>query len=1488
MGINGEPLHGASAILVKPDVKLQPEHQTVQKTGLTLKLAEIKASAHVHAEKATWLIGVDNGPENQEPHVPISPDEARSQLEALAKGESIPPSEFISRSKQVLQTSARVKKEAAIEQSTLQEQAESRRREIQWKIDERTRELDRVTGIKKIPAAVEKRILREKRSAAQKQMDQLNAQSQTKQQLIDEITGQEKPIRQKQEEIILNEIGQEIKAIRTEYEQLLQEIIQDGTLPSEIRENYIQQVLAPEVDKIVEERKLPNAKKDEFYSALRDRIDHRKEPQEQRQPYQQELDRFFTYEGGFSSLMYSCDPLLNGNDEAVVSKFVAKMAAEDIAPIKTALYPTLKGWEARSTFEHFFDNPTRPQSGLNGDENLFGRQILSALDNEDSDFPNMDFWRAVKSSKSANEGFGEIIQRQDQKYYSTILDKSLSDTSGGDIDALFYYPTPEAVRNLVILAAADYQNYRSVHSNWVLNRLQKQPDWVSCLDKTETVYPALKSARPVLESWTWTEYQTQPDIQQAAGNLASSLFEGKNPVDPRLTELATVALPNGTILDILTDKNVIQPFDATIIKDAQSLLDKFSKEAIKRYQQNDFTDMNYANEYSFKRELREELFALLRLNPGETTGQKTEIIGRFSTLSQMILDNKDPQALRYLTNDSVLKKLREPSLKSEDISFFLQAYKTVPGLSTTFNLTEEFCNQFADKKDIDFFKNMSTSYIEITNQLVPVLQLVHKSDLSRERALELPTKAGDILSGDLFSVPIEFPKLYLATDQDCEFFRKILSSYNHNSQDIQDVTPILAKGFISRELALAFPQQAPALMDSQMRQTKSFIINHGNSLLKDTSDIKFLNNLVGEFGKKSDQLIRGYQECLAAGTISTTDKELVPEFARQFRIISPVTLGGYKEAKQAGHEKVYLAQLQALAERMTGSGAITDEERTKPYYKDLLQHVYSNNSGNWTSYKSNESCPDRSSDLAEFKIKPRYEMDLLSQSEIRVKEGEILDAVVKADIQKPILDVAEQMNALGHDKGKIEAALQERVDKTLQEIVEKGGLPDVNLEAATTLDEKMFLILTDSLYGTRSIDATSVKNLVINYEFTTFEDVSDYIAGTSDRVSRANNQDYALFCEVGTFYSDRIKEVNRRLVQAAWNNPTIAAVMPEYFTKLAQETTTAQRKDMINRLQIDKLGASESFVKQAGRMLEKRRGRKYTPDEVKNIIHRYESFTGGLTENASTSPIPETKAFYGQLRSQRERTFEALKTITGQEVDPKQARLGEVNLQEILNTEANIREGKYDEEQFASYTVQRFIDLFENERTKIDKELAKFESLSGKKREVLYGYVTKSKESAHARMVGGVCVSGDNPDKDPNQNIWNMPNYLQMVFQEPDTLQCQGLALLHHFNEGGKQVLTASLNPSSTYLYSVDESALFNGIAGSLEQFAAENGFDMIAVPQNHTIRTNRTGGEFEKAMDQRVAQIGKTFTFTDAKQFSYHPNYQIQEMDIIWEKPKA
>lgn len=758
-------------------VEQQPEQTAEQKKGLASRLIETKASVHDHAQKAIQLFNLRVAEaEVQQLHGNITPEDARTQLEVLAKDESITPSEFISRSKRVLSTSTQLRSQTEAEQKALEEQVSSRQSDIRWKIDERIRELDRAKGIRKVSAALEKRRLEGQKTSAQKQIDKLEPQVEAKQQLINQITEQEKPIRLKQEEIILTEILQEVQAIRGEYEQLLQEVFLDGTTTSEIREAYIKQVISPEVDKIVEERRLPAEQKDKFYSALQNYLDHREEPQEQREVYRQELNKLFSNDNGFYSVRDSCETLLNGGDKLIVQGLIADMAAADIIPIEAAVVPELRSYDQQSRFSTAFNKAIDPAADrwIRYD-NTFGSQILRKVNEQTTwHFPNMPLWQAMKSSKAANEIFGEVIQRQDRGYYTTALDKSLSDTEGGYIDLLRYYPTPDAIRNLVVIAAADSQNYRTVHANWSLDTLSKQPDWKQQLDEAEAVYPSLKTARPVLESWNYREYGNQPNIQQAAGDLASSLFEG-NPVDQRLTELATVALPNHSILDILTKRNVIPASEAATLKETGNLLEKLSQETWEKSRQGD-SSVTVIYGFSFKQELRKNLFILLNSKSGEVNEQQVEIVRRFNTLSRMILDNQqDYQALSYFDNGSVIAKLQYPLLKPENITILLEAYRTVPVLVRNDELLGEFCRQYEGEQSVLFFRDIVIAYRGQEKQLDQIVPLVGKKVLSQERALELPTIAKDVLESPSFSLAVEFPKLYLETNDGLEFFTQTRS-----------------------------------------------------------------------------------------------------------------------------------------------------------------------------------------------------------------------------------------------------------------------------------------------------------------------------------------------------------------------------------------------------------------------------------------------------------------------------------------------------------------------------------------------------------------------------------------------------------------------------------------------------------------------------------------------------------------------------------------
>ncbi len=790
----------------------------------------------------------------------------------------------------------------------------------------------------------------------------------------------------------------------------------------------------------------------------------------------------------------------------------------------------------------------------------------------------------------------------------------------------------------------------------------------------------------------------------------------------------------------------------------------------------------------------------------------------------------------------------------------------------TMSQDAELAEKLVDPDNASFIKEAFAS-----PQYLQSIARIKDVDEKFKPLIRILAKEFHLLYGDGYDAHGRFSALYEAQDVVLPLARR-LKEFKVDFNIIQDV----------ERLKKAAEHNLPDLFERIKEQPAlcSFLVCNVDTLVKDNSDVRFIGAILGKHGRAGDALIRDYARCLEAGAITVADKGEVLELSDSFRILSPAIITEYVRAKQSGTREVFLTHLKGVAEKLTGSETISGEEKRRPYFQDLLREVYSNNSGNWTNYANNESCEDRSADIAAFRIRPRYEMDLLSASEIKVKAGETLDAQTIESLKQEIFSVAEKMRDLEFDAERSKVAVGAELDAALGKIIAAGGFKNIAAESAVSPEEKLFLVMTDASYGTRAITPEELRSLEIFYEFAHFEDIRDYMQGTSERVSRARNPEYALLCELNTFFSDRMKEVNRRLVEAGFSNEAIRAAMPEYFNKLSRDTLRQEQETARNRMQTEKLGLNDDFIRQIARTLRGNTGKTYTAEQTNRLIRHYESLTKGLQERASASPKQRTKAFYGQLKSQRDRTLQAIKTLTGRELMPAEVHLGQINMQELLDAETNIREGAYDEDQFASYTIQKFLNIFGEEQGRIEQELDKFQSDAGKQREILFGYITKSKESAHARMVGGVCVCGDNPQKVGQECMWNMPNYFQLVLQDPETYRCVGPVLLHHFtDQEGKKILTASFNPSSTYLYGADETALFKGLTATLETFARENHFDMILLSKSKQIRTNRTGGVFEREMDALIAAVNKEYTFDEPKRFSYSPSYFMDKMDVIWEQ---
>ncbi|MES3005771.1 MAG: hypothetical protein V4664_02370 [Patescibacteria group bacterium] len=762
-----------------------------------------------------------------------------------------------------------------------------------------------------------------------------------------------------------------------------------------------------------------------------------------------------------------------------------------------------------------------------------------------------------------------------------------------------------------------------------------------------------------------------------------------------------------------------------------------------------------------------------------------------------------------------------------------------------------------------------------------LVKAVNEGRVTAEAVMNMPDEIPDLLdnSEGLLAQMMKAPEIFLASKEAASYSRDLKSKYGKNTGALRVAMSYLKPNntLESKDAILKLPKKYPGLINTEEKESSkllSLVFENHEIFFPPSEPIALANRIGGTYGIQAERILNGYIECAKAGVVSGEQTAIVIEFLENFRVISPAILKGYIEAKKLNQEELYIAELKSAAEKMVSSEIISEEQRSKEYYDDLIKHVYPKNSANFGGYEQSKLCSDRSADLEKYKVKKRYEIDLFASGRIDMKEGETLNEEKVGKVKNDILAIQRIFESVEYDPAKMIELVEARINELY-----------VGENAELGREEKLFIILAETLYGNSSLDRDMVKQLVVTYEFALNEDVRDYIKGTSDRVASASNKDYALLCELNEFYNDRIKEVYRRITEKAYVSEHIQQAMPRYFEMLVQQKEQGRSKESIDKLQLDKLGMSPGFISQIKKALKKRNGKEYTDEQVKKIISAYERVAGGLTGKKSESRKSGTQAIYGQLKSQRDKTRNAVKELTGEEINPEELFLSNVNFEQLLQSERSISSGVYNQDQFAAYTVENLIGLFDDEQTIISGELDKFQSESGNSRKVLNAFITKNKESANARMTGGVCVAADNPSKDRKvDNIWDMENYFQMVFQDPESLMCTGLVLLHAEEHNGENILCASLNPSSTYLYTVDERALFEGIMKSLETFANENNFSKIAVAHNKAIRTNRTGGEFEKALDARIAAQNVSINFDPPKTFSFNPAYVMTGVNVVWQ----
>lgn len=655
-------------------------------------------------------------------------------------------------------------------------------------------------------------------------------------------------------------------------------------------------------------------------------------------------------------------------------------------------------------------------------------------------------------------------------------------------------------------------------------------------------------------------------------------------------------------------------------------------------------------------------------------------------------------------------------------------------------------------------------------------------------------------------------------------------------------------------------------------------------LIKRFADVKKV------FGLKSGYMIRVLFESDIAEFIRNSDAfdasdlNAIKEYEKDYHVLSFLEDIGlpsnniyskYRDLKN-GNDRLglngFVSRIAELRRGMISNGEYSLDSLSE-YYEEVLKAVYPNNSGaNWTNFESNESCGDRTGDLAKYKIRPVYKINLAEGVELKLKDGTVKNERLLGEVEGPIRKIQEEFAAVDFNRKKMREILDKKIDELLRraDLKSKEGI-------FVSREEKLFLLSLESVAG--RFDPDDLKEVMIGYQFAEFEDIRNYLEGTRDRVGQAKNQDYAYLLELTEFFADRIKEVQRSVVQKSLENSRIKEILPEYYKEKSKLEGERILADDVNKLRLDTIGLRGNILQRVFQELnrEKVRGKEY------HLVELDKDGNPILDENGNLIPSKKAQAVAGMIFSEQRKAADAIKTLSGKSINPDEINLGDLNFQEYLEVDRG--EGEYNEELFSKYLTVAFQSIFNRELSLIKEEIGKYEEAEGgKDRKVrqLEGYITKNKPSAHARQAGGVCVAGDNPSKG-EKNMWDMANYFQMVLKDPEKGDCKGLVLLHSFEDKNKKILTASFNPSSTYLYTVNEKQMFRQLLEKLAEFARDNDFDMIAISKNGVIRTNRTGGEFEREMSDTINKMEVKFELSEEKVFSYCPPYNLKDLDVVW-----
>ncbi len=375
----------------------------------------------------------------------------------------------------------------------------------------------------------------------------------------------------KTEQCFLNYIEKRVNQFVKIWENHTENVARASWVNEEITQVFITNKILPVVEKEEQGGLLSSDEKNNFLADLSDYIETRNVGDDTKKDELQTKLRDFIHTHHTPSnlkLINLLEHLVNQKDLYIVKQMTSHLACEQLSELKEDFFINL----ADKITPQFYENLKAELKLSEYSRNSWKPKSLFDSEKVGVDLADFDL---LKKSETAQAIFGPLIKKLDEHFYRILL----NDSFANDIsEGLIYYPTPDAIKTIVINAAADEgeQTYRIYSANNILSSWAKRDDWEMILDHAIKSYPELIELKSLLLNWDYIETGNHEDIKQQAYKLVASVINDESE-NQELRKIAQRSLPNDVLAAEMANNDVISQEDAASYQQSYNFLFKLAQ-----------------------------------------------------------------------------------------------------------------------------------------------------------------------------------------------------------------------------------------------------------------------------------------------------------------------------------------------------------------------------------------------------------------------------------------------------------------------------------------------------------------------------------------------------------------------------------------------------------------------------------------------------------------------------------------------------------------------------------------------------------------------------------------------------------------------------------------------------------------------------------------------------------------------------------------------